>query len=366
MVARNTKGEVSAYPVVETTQKNNICHCVLAPATINDSVSEHAQAVALQAVACFNGAGIFGVELFETQEGDILYNEIAPRPHNSGHYTLEACETDQFEQHLRAIMGLPLGGTKLIVGAALMVNILGTGDRNSTDALVSRYKNVDGARLHMYGKDEDKIGRKMGHVTCVAEDMKQLYDRVYLFGTSEATALLLPVITHVGIVMGSDSDLPTMQAAAQILETLGVSYELTIVSAHRTPERMVHYAQTAMERGIKVIIAGAGGAAHLPGMIAALTTLPVIGVPIKTSTLSGVDSLHSIVQMPRGVPVATVAIGNALNAGLLAARMLALNCIDVRKKLIQWRNQQQQEVLVKAERLETIGYKEYLATMNLM
>ena len=123
--------------------------------------------------------------------------------------------------------------------------------------------------------------------------------------------------------MGSDSDLPTMQPAVQVLEQFGVAVEVRVLSAHRTPLEMVEFAQMARERGFKVIVAGAGGAAHLPGMLAALTTLPVIGVPVQSRALSGVDSLHSIVQMPAGVPVATVAIGNGLNAGLLAAQILA-------------------------------------------
>src|SRR3989344_5145879 len=129
----------------------------------------------------------------------------------------------------------------------------------------------------------------------------------------------------VGIIMGSDSDLPTMQEAAKILEEFEIPYELTIVSAHRTPLRMFDYAKTALSRGLKVIIAGAGGAAHLPGMTAAITPLPVIGVPIKGKTLDGVDSLLSIMQMPPGIPVATVAINGAKNAGLLALKILALS-----------------------------------------
>lgn len=128
---------------------------------------------------------------------------------------------------------------------------------------------------------------------------------------------------HVGIIMGSDSDLPVMQAAADILDELGVAYEITIVSAHRTPKRMYEYAESADARGIKVIIAGAGGAAHLPGMVAAISPLPVIGVPVKSSALSGEDSLLSIVQMPPGIPVATVAINGGKNAGILAAQILA-------------------------------------------
>jgi len=128
----------------------------------------------------------------------------------------------------------------------------------------------------------------------------------------------------VGVVMGSDSDLPVMQSAVDVLGELGVPHEVRVTSAHRTPEEMIEYGKDAAGRGIKVIIAGAGGAAHLPGMLASVTILPVIGVPVRTSALSGMDSLLSIVQMPRGVPVATVAVDNATNAGLLAARILAL------------------------------------------
>lgn len=133
----------------------------------------------------------------------------------------------------------------------------------------------------------------------------------------------------VGVVMGSDSDLPTMEPAADVLRELGVPHEVRVVSAHRTPHDMIAYGGEAADRGIRVIIAGAGGAAHLPGMLAAVTTLPVIGVPVKSSSLDGLDSLLSIVQMPRGVPVATVAIGNGRNAGLLAAQILALSDADL-------------------------------------
>lgn len=165
----------------------------------------------------------------------------------------------------------------------------------------------------------------------------------------------------VGIIMGSDSDLPTMAAAIAICEKFQVPHEVAIVSAHRTPDRMVTYAKTAHERGIKVIIAGAGGAAHLPGMVAALTCLPVIGVPVTTKQLSGVDSLYSIVQMPRGIPVATVAIGNAQNAGLLAVQMLAAHDPQLFTQVQTFRAQQTQEVLDKQDRLDRLGYAAYLA-----
>ncbi|MBM0743676.1 5-(carboxyamino)imidazole ribonucleotide mutase [Phormidium sp. CLA17] len=163
--------------------------------------------------------------------------------------------------------------------------------------------------------------------------------------------------------MGSDSDLPTMQAAIAVCEEFGVSYEVAIVSAHRTPERMVNYAQTAHQRGLKVIIAGAGGAAHLPGMVAALTPLPVIGVPVASRHLQGIDSLYSIVQMPGGIPVAAVAIDNAKNAGLLAVQMLASHDSALLEKVQQYRQSLEQMVMEKQAKLEQMGYKKYLEQM---
>lgn len=164
----------------------------------------------------------------------------------------------------------------------------------------------------------------------------------------------------VGVIMGSDSDLPVMKEAAEILDQFEVEYELTVVSAHRTPERLYNYAETAEEKGLDVIIAGAGGAAHLPGMIAAVTTVPVIGVPVKTSKLSGLDSLYSIVQMPPGVPVATVAINGAKNAALLAVQILARSDEELNKKQKEYRQEMKTKVLETADKLEDMGYKEYL------
>lgn len=165
----------------------------------------------------------------------------------------------------------------------------------------------------------------------------------------------------VGIIMGSDSDLPVMKEAVEILEELKVSHEISIVSAHRTPERMYEYAKTARKRGLKVIIAGAGGAAHLPGMTSSLTTLPVIGVPIKSKNLDGLDSLLSIVQMPPGIPVATVAINAAKNAGLLAAQILSISDKTIEHRLEEFKNNLKDMVIKKAKRLEHIGYEKYLA-----
>ena len=160
---------------------------------------------------------------------------------------------------------------------------------------------------------------------------------------------------QVGVIMGSDSDLPVMQAAADILGELGIGFEMTIVSAHRTPKRLYDYAQSAVERGLKVIIAGAGGAAHLPGMAAAITPLPVIGVPVKSAMLSGKDSLLSIVQMPGGVPVATVAINGALNAGLLAAQILGSSDSAIQQRIVAYKNDMEAVVLEKAAKMEQAG-----------
>jgi 5-(carboxyamino)imidazole ribonucleotide mutase len=167
----------------------------------------------------------------------------------------------------------------------------------------------------------------------------------------------------VAVVMGSDSDLPTMQPAVAILESLGVVCEVRVLSAHRTPLEMVAFAQQAAGRGFKVIIAGAGGAAHLPGMVASLTTLPVIGVPVQSRALSGVDSLHSIVQMPAGIPVATVAIGNGTNAGLLAAQILAISDPALAERVAAYRRELHDQVVAKDGRLLELGSAAYLAQM---
>ena len=168
----------------------------------------------------------------------------------------------------------------------------------------------------------------------------------------------------IGIIMGSDSDLSTMQGAIAICESFEIAHEVAIVSAHRTPERMVEYAQQAHIRGLKVIIAGAGGAAHLPGMVAALTPLPVIGVPVSSRHLQGIDSLYSIVQMPAGIPVATVAIGNAQNAGLLAVQMLASHQPELLERVLKYRQSLKDAVMKKQTQLDGVGYRVYLEGMG--
>ncbi|MEM8604221.1 MAG: 5-(carboxyamino)imidazole ribonucleotide mutase [Cyanobacteria bacterium P01_H01_bin.121] len=168
----------------------------------------------------------------------------------------------------------------------------------------------------------------------------------------------------VGIIMGSDSDLPVMEAAIAVCVDFEITHEVAIISAHRTPERLFEYGQNAHNRGLKVIIAGAGGAAHLPGMVAALSPLPVIGVPVPSRHLQGVDSLHSIVQMPGGIPVATVAIGNAKNAGLLAVQILACQQPKLLERVQAFRANLKTMVLDKQAKLDELGYEAYLSTQQ--
>lgn len=409
MVARSRNGETKAFPVVETIHKDNICHTTEAPARVPHDTLLKAQQVAQQAVECLEGAGVFGVEMFLLPDGSLLLNEIAPRPHNSGHYTIEACATSQYEQHLRAIMGWPLGDTSLVVGSSIMLNILGEGSgpqgKRKAEELMARAMQASGASVHWYGK-EVQNKRKLGHITIVGPDNETAQQRLRFIdaaaadamdaasqayedatsehstsgqhgaastaagsterapdgepqplasssGRSESESLSGP--PQIGIIMGSDSDLKTMVAAEEVIHSFGVPCELTIVSAHRTPDRMLDYARNAHKRGIKVIIAGAGGAAHLPGMVAALTPLPTVGVPVTPAGahLDGLDALLSIVQMPKGVPVATVAIGNAANAGLLALRILAASNASLQQKMLDYQDGMRDTVLEKARKVES-------------
>ena len=166
-------------------------------------------------------------------------------------------------------------------------------------------------------------------------------------------------MAKVAIVMGSDSDMPIMKKAAEFLDQMGIDFEMTIISAHREPDIFFEWAKGAKDRGVKVIIAGAGKAAHLPGMCAALFPMPVIGIPMKTSDLGGVDSLYYIVQMPSGIPVATVAINGGLNAGILAAKILATSDEKLLEKLEAYSEEMKQSVVEKAEKLDKVGYKDY-------
>ncbi|TYI57577.1 hypothetical protein E1A91_D11G291200v1 [Gossypium mustelinum] len=363
-VARGRDNSILCYPVVETIHKENICHIVKAPADVPWRIRKLANDVAYKAISSLEGAGVFAVELFLTRDGQILLNEVAPRPHNSGHHTIESCYTSQFEQHLRAVVGLPLGDPSMNTPAAIMYNLLGEDEGEPgfkvAHQLIARALEIPGATAHWYDKPEMRRQRKMGHITLVGPSVGVLEARMKSMLREEGYENPNEVAPRVGIVMGSDSDLPVMKDAARILNMFGVSTEVRIVSAHRTPDLMYSYASSARERGIQVIIAGAGGAAHLPGMVASLTPLPVIGVPVRASTLDGIDSLLSIVQMPRGVPVATVAVNNATNAGLLAVRMLGIGDADLLARMNQYQEDTRDYVLTKAEKLRKDGWEAYL------
>ncbi|KAJ8490056.1 hypothetical protein ONZ51_g2527 [Trametes cubensis] len=349
MVVRSREGEVISYPVVETVHKENICHLVFAPLRSRDpSIAERARTVAENAVKTLQGAGVFGVEMFLMADGSVYLNEIAPRPHNSGHYTIEACETSQYENHLRAILSLPLGSPALKVPSACMLNILGASSSMDEIREFAQFSlTVPGARVHLYGKSDCRKGRKMGHITLVADSDAELSKRLrplleHLPGGHDPKELELyaPLFPErgfshrqpvVGVIMGSDSDLPTMLPAADILNHFKIPYELTIVSAHRTPDRLVEYARSAASRGLRVIIAGAGGRC----------------------------SFACIVQMPRGIPVATVAINNGTNAGLLAVRILSAGQPHLVTAMDDYLKTLEKEVLAKVDKITEIGWDAY-------
>ncbi|KAK7509930.1 uncharacterized protein IWZ02DRAFT_146975 [Phyllosticta citriasiana] len=376
VMAVKTSNGTLAYPTTETIHEDSICKLTYTPARgVSLETRTAAEALAKKAVATFAGKGVFGVEMFLLADDTLLVNEIAPRPHNSGHYTIEGTHVSQFEAHLRAITDLPLSEADLQLRepAAIMLNVLGGRTPDSHVQIYDRAKQTARVRIHDYGKAEARPGRKMGHLTVTGASMR------------EAEALINPLIAAVdaqkgressvptsptppqplvAIIMGSDSDLPILAPAFAILDSFQIPYETRITSAHRTPDWMYGFVTGAEARGFRTIIAAAGGAAHLPGMAAALTTLPVIGVPVRASVLDGVDSLYSIVQMPRGEPVATVGINNSTNAALLAARILGAADERVRRCLKAFYDEHHEEVLGKDARLLEMGPTAYLEAMR--
>jgi phosphoribosylaminoimidazole carboxylase len=376
----STEGKATvAYPAVETIHEDSICKLVYSPARgVPLEILREAQVLARKAVGSLWGKGVFGVELFLMEDGQLIVNEIAPRPHNSGHYTIEACPTmSQYKAQLLAILGImpdfPNSTIPSMFPATIMLNILGGKGKDSHEELAKKARATPTANLHLYGK-EPKPARKIGHITVIGSSMSQAEQLIHpLINLADivraerksltpptATSVPFPTIAPlVAVTMGSDSDLHVLKPGLKILDDFKIPYLCTITSAHRTPARMTSFAETAASKGFKVIIAAAGGAAHLPGMVAASTALPVIGVPVKASTLDGMDSLLSIVQMPRGVPVAAVAINNSTNAALLAIRILGASDDALREKLEEYAKSTCEEVEKKASRLEEVGYENY-------
>lgn len=318
-----------------------------------NAISHHA----LLAAGCFNSQGVFGIELFIDCNDEIYVNEISPRPHNSGHHTIESNTSSQYDQLMRLLTGRPIFQDSGIEKKSFMANILGsnfTGKyklNKKVETKLSEY----GFMIHDYGKFLNKPNRKMGHLT-ITFDQSTDIDFENCYNLINGLQLIEPdepqndvnftkktpnhqnndIIPVVGVVMGSISDLPVVTPALDILKEFNIPYCVNVVSAHRMPDHMFRYAEESKYNGLKVIIACAGGAAHLPGMIASKTHIPVIGLPAMSSSLNGLDSLYSIVQMPKGIPVATVAIGNGVNAALLACRMLAISDYAVKLKLEEY------------------------------
>ncbi|KJX99413.1 phosphoribosylaminoimidazole carboxylase like protein [Zymoseptoria brevis] len=367
-----TADDVLSFPTVETIHENSICKLTYAPArTVSSSLNERAQALAKKAVSTFWGKGVFGVEMFLLPDDTLLINEIAPRPHNSGHYTIEACPVSQYEAHLRAILDLPLHAEDLqLREPSIMLNILG-GEQPDSHLLIAREAlKHRRTKIHLYGKGAARKGRKMGHLTVCAPTMaeaeKLIQPMIDLVDSDKSKSTTPSSTTSspsplVAIVMGSDSDLPVLRPGLAILDRFAISYTVRITSAHRTPSWMAEFASSAASSSIRVIIAAAGGAAHLPGMTAAYTPLPVIGVPVKPTIGDGMDSLLSICNMPRGVPVATVSINNSVNAALLAARILGAGDLSVRKRVEEYMVESEREVREKDGRLVEMGAERYAA-----
>ncbi|KAL2256199.1 hypothetical protein VTK26DRAFT_2044 [Humicola hyalothermophila] len=392
-----------AYPAVETIHEDSICTKVfMPPRDVPEAVCEAARKLATDVISTLWGRGVFAVEMFVLEDGSLMVNEVAPRPHNSGHYTIEAVpHMSQYKAQIHAVLDLPVP-KKLTprVRSAIMLNILGgaTPESHLELARLARTTFDDDmdVYLHLYGK-ESKPGRKIGHITITgsstiqeleskAKPFVDLVDQIRRDRLAATSETLRPKEESqpkpptssspsssswahpkdaplVLVTMGSDSDLPVLKPGLEVLRQFGVPYALDITSAHRTPRYMMKVAGEAAARGIKVVIAAAGGAAHLPGMLSSETPLPVIGVPVKATHLDGVDSLLSIVQMPRGVPTATVGINNSTNAALLAIRILGSFMPEYQEKMKRYQLEMEEQVMVKGAKLREVGDVEYLAGM---
>jgi phosphoribosylaminoimidazole carboxylase len=369
-----TKDGVLTFPTVETVHEDSICKLTYAPPRhVSERTAQRAQDLAKKAIGAFEGKGVFGVEMFLLKDDSLLINEIAPRPHNSGHYTIEACPISQYDAHLRAILDLPISQSSLrLREPSIMLNILGGKTPDSHVQVAKKALESPNASIHLYGKGDARPGRKMGHITLTAptlaaaeREMQPLID----FVDSQKGKPISPSSSKedpvVAVIMGSDSDLPVLRAGLHILEKLKIPFTTRITSAHRTPDWLREFSKSAgITNNLKVIIGAAGGAAHLPGMCASWTTLPVIGLPVKATHMDGWDSLVSMTQMPRGEPVATVGINNSTNAALLAVRILGASDANVRERLRVWMEGNEKDVMKKDGALLEQGWESYLKSMG--
>lgn len=369
-----TKDGVLTFPTVETVHEDSICKLTYAPPrNVSKKTTERAQDLAKKAIGAFEGKGVFGVEMFLLQDDTLLINEIAPRPHNSGHYTIEACTLSQYDAHLRAILDIPIpAGALQLNQPAIMLNILGGKTPDSHIQVTHKAYENPRASIHLYGKGDARPGRKMGHITVTAPTLAEAETEIQPlidFVDNQKGKPLGPRTAQtdeplVAVIMGSDSDLPVLKAGLQILEKLDIPFTTRITSAHRTPDWLREFSKSASDSSLRVIIGAAGGAAHLPGMCASWTTLPVIGLPVKATHMDGWDSLVSMTQMPRGEPVATVGINNSTNAALLAVRILGATDLAVRERLRVWMEGNEKEVLRKDQELLDQGFETYLKKMG--
>ncbi|KAK7187361.1 hypothetical protein DPSP01_002489 [Paraphaeosphaeria sporulosa] len=369
-----TKDGVLTFPTVETVHEDSICKLTYAPPrNVSKATTERAQELAKKAIGAFEGKGVFGVEMFLLKDDTLLINEIAPRPHNSGHYTIEACPLSQYDAHLRAILDIPIPPSALrLREPAIMLNILGGKNPDSHIQVTHKAYASPNASIHLYGKGDARPGRKMGHITVTAPSLadaeKEMQPLIDFVDEQKGKSLGARTATTdeplVAVIMGSDSDLPVLKAGLQILEKLQVPFTVRITSAHRTPDWLREFSKSAADTSLRVIIGAAGGAAHLPGMCASWTTLPVIGLPVKATHMDGWDSLVSMTQMPRGEPVATVGINNSTNAALLAVRILGATDLAVRERLRVWMEGNEKEVLRKDQELLDQGFEKYLKGMG--
>lgn len=370
-----TKDGVLTFPTVETVHEDSICKLTYAPPrNVSEQTAQRAQDLAKKAIGAFEGKGVFGVEMFLLKDDSLLINEIAPRPHNSGHYTIEACPISQYDAHLRAILDLPISQSSLrLREPSIMLNILGGQTPDSHVQVAKRALESPNASIHLYGKGDARPGRKMGHITLTAptlaaaeHEIQPLIDFVdSQKGKSVSQTAAAKDEPLIAVIMGSDSDLPVLRAGLQILEKLQIPFTTRITSAHRTPDWLRTFSKEAgIKNNLKVIIGAAGGAAHLPGMCASWTTLPVIGLPVKATHMDGWDSLVSMTQMPRGEPVATVGINNSTNAALLAVRILGASDANVRERLRVWMQGNEEEVMRKDGLLAEGGWEAYLQGMG--
>jgi len=373
------RGKISFYPVVELTQENGICVSTKTPADISTKlisqirgIGERINIKLKQKYGAY--VGILAVELFLTMDNKLLINEISPRVHNSGHFTIEGCKTSQFKNHILTIMGIPSGNCSLIRPNIIvrMTNVLA--GKNFPEDKINNSKNSQNKiatavdSYHWYHKKPKNGGgssykplRKLGHYT-VIEDLcfehmqtEQLNykDVVEENVVTDTTIQRTPIY----VIMGSSSDLPYMKSCIELFDRFNIQYTVDIVSAHRSPKWMYEFANMAEEsEDIKVIIACAGGAASLPSMVSSLTPcIPVIGVPIPNGTLGGQDALYSIIQVPEGVPVLTMGIGRSKNAAISALQILG------RKNILK---QLEKENLEKVKRQRNEDVPEFLRNLN--